>query len=695
MAKNLIKQFFIAKSFYSAKFSPLFCQKTALESLLLMMQETRERRLRANGGLNAFERGKRIREIFPGLADEIISLANQDLEGMLVLPGTGPEPFFVGNPPKWKENPCGDFEYTYSLNRMFHTKRLAEAYSLTGDEKYAEKAIAELSNWIDTVDCPPLMNADGTYNLEAFDCCSPWRALEVGIRGYRSWPIMIEILIDSPSFTEKLFNKLLESCRKHCEVLYKISPRLWPKADHNHYIMENLGLLSFVLLFPELDENGDMLMHAEKELSRCIQNQCTERGGQIEGCPSYHNGSVYWFSLRNTISRKYRLNVPDEYTESLKKMFAHSVHATRPFGGNFPWGDSHTADKETMSLAAVACYMATGDREYLQMAAYFYPQSTINADLRDNLWRFSDIKKLKDDYAFALSSPLCPDLPNMEWDKELKQVYMRTGWDKNAVGIMTACRTPIQNNHAHMDPGGFDFVAYGEPLVSDPGIYTYKNDENRYHFKSTGWHNCAMINSHDAWEYKGSWRYGEQKWGDIITASSDSDSMTVISEHMNYEPVRLKRILSLIDKRFLAVVDIASGMDSKDTLDASFHLNSDRIIIRKENSVITEKSQKPNVALFSAGSSRLEILNARISTGNDIWHDSLIARFHKSPDSNGKAMHAALLIPLETGEAISSPVCFSAQYDENSVSLSFCFSGIEYSIHYNGEKATLRKKEIN
>ena len=42
---------------------------------------------------------------------------------------------------------------------------------------------------------------------------------------------------------------------------------------------------------------------------------------------------------------------------------------------------------------------------------------------------------------------------------------------------MTGCRTPVQNLHAHMDPGGFDFTAYGLPLISDPGIYTYKDDE--------------------------------------------------------------------------------------------------------------------------------------------------------------------------------------------------------------------------
>lgn len=80
---------------------------------------------------------------------------------------------------------------------------------------------------------------------------------------------------------------------------------------------------------------------------------------------------------------------------------------------------------------------------------------------------------------------------------------------------MTGCRTPVQNLHAHMDPGGFDFTAYGLPLISDPGIYTYKDDENRYRFKRAASHNCLTVNDRDTWEYRGSWKYGPQKEGFI------------------------------------------------------------------------------------------------------------------------------------------------------------------------------------
>ena len=87
-----------------------------------------------------FAHGAVIRECFPELTDQTIKLAEEAMKGMLVLPGTGPELYFVGNPPKWTENPVNDNEYTFHLNRMHHLKTLAEAYGLTGNLTYAQKA---------------------------------------------------------------------------------------------------------------------------------------------------------------------------------------------------------------------------------------------------------------------------------------------------------------------------------------------------------------------------------------------------------------------------------------------------------------------------------------------------------------------------------------------------------------------------
>lgn len=614
-----------------------------------LLAKLKQRVLHTNGQKDALCRGALIKQYFPQQAADTIRLANEALAGQLVLPGTGPGLHFVGNPPDWTFNAVNDHEYTFHLNRMHHWKTMSEAYSLTGDMQYAGKVFQEMNHWLDTVLCPAITDESGAPCPRHFSAPNPWRALEVGIRGYRTWPYVIELLIDTPYFTAAFLEKLLPCIYLHCRVLYEISPLLWPAADHNHYLMENLGLLSFSCLFPELKDSRTFRDHALRELNRCMEAQCTPCGGQIEGCPSYHNGCVFWFAMRTYFSAKYGLAEAPEhigaYNQKLHKMFIHSLHATRACGGNFPWGDSHTAAKETMSLAAAACYMALEKEEYLAAAAYFYPETVILEDIRDNLWRIRDIRQLRETLDRALANPQKPNLPLLAWQKDLNQVYLRSAWDRDAVSLMTACRTPVQNLHAHMDPGGFDFTAYGLPLISDPGIYTYKDGPDRYRYKSIAAHNCLQVNRQDPWEYRGSWAYGPQKRGAVEAVEHRPGLTCITSCHENYAPALVTRHLALLDNRFLLVIDQVSGLSAGDTVSVHYHLNRTDLICQGRRS-IRSLDQGPGIEL-AAGEEpeNVELLEGKISTQTNCQHDSTIVCFHLTPDQQGECCFAVLAVP--------------------------------------------------
>ena len=58
---------------------------------------------------------------------------------------------------------------------------------------------------------------------------------------------------------------------------------------------------------------------------------------------------------------------------------------------------------------------------------------------------------------------------------------MRTGWSRTAASLFFACRTPVYNTHAHIDPNSFDFTAMGMssalPLIKSGKlgkIYAYR-----------------------------------------------------------------------------------------------------------------------------------------------------------------------------------------------------------------------------
>ena len=95
-----------------------------------------------------------------------------------------------------------------------------------------------------------------------------------------------------------------------------------------------------------------------------MEAQVDEQGAQIEGCPSYHNGCVFWFAMVMVYSRKYGFELPASYTERFAKMPLYALYATRPNGTNVPWGDTGTITG-TAVKAAVCAYMGTGDVNWL------------------------------------------------------------------------------------------------------------------------------------------------------------------------------------------------------------------------------------------------------------------------------------------------------------------------------------------
>lgn len=649
-----------------------------------VLENLRKREREYANPMQYTERGKYIKENFPEIAHKTIEQAELYLKGMMVLPGTGAKPYFVGNPPLWSENPFNNNEYTFHMNRMHHWKTMLEAFSMTGDDRYAEKVVEELENWIDTCKCPEIVDGNGKYLIQNFTGLGTWRALEVGIRGYRTWPFIIEHLANTEFITDKLLEKLLLCIYQHCRVLYEISPLLWPKADHNHFLMENLGLLSFSCMYPEFKDAQSWKEHAIYQLERCIDHQVTFEGGQIEGSPSYHNGCVFWFAMKLVFARKYNFPVSELYTKQLRKMFNHSLYATRPCHGNSPWGDSHTYF-ETMTLAAVACYMAFQEVQYLQYAQNFYPLSFILEDLRDNIWRIKDLEKLLIDVNSVQGSSIMPQIDTMAWQKELKQVFMRTDWSKNAISLLFACRSPIQNQHAHIDAGGFDLTAYGRPIVCDPGIFTYKDDENRKNFKTSHWHNVLTINNRDPWEYKGSWNYGDQKWGDILNADKNDRMMYAVSVHTNYEPAIPVRAIGLVDERFVILIDHVTGLNKNDSIQINFHLDRTDIVLGEKNNAITN-SDKSNIAIYMSQGPVPSLVDAKISTGNDICHDSKIVRYEMKNSLENEFLSAAVLVPAAAGKKADDVENLKVIKDGAGIEVRFNLDGKQYEITLKDNK---------
>ncbi len=643
-------------------------------------------------GMTFAERGAIIQKLFPQVCETRIKQADNSLEGRMILPGCS-SLHFIGDPVKWHENIFDYDEYTYQLNRMDHWRFLAEAYSYTGDRRYADKIIDEFYRWID--DCPsqPLYRADGELAVEDFDGCACnqgiWRSLEVGIRMYRTWPWVIHHLISGGFIDEKFLEAYLTSAYEHAQILYLVTPKLWPNADHNHYLMENNGLLYLASMFPEFKDSELWQKHALHEMDRSIEAQVTEEGGQIEGCASYHNSSAYWFCLPLLLSAKYGFTVSDAYKTRLGRMVEYSAHATRPCGGNSSWGDSHTYSS-TLSTGAFCHYMAFGDASHMENAHYYYSMDALLAGMAPYIWEVPDLYDLHKQIERITNKKTMPDMSVTSWQKQLKQVFLRTDWSNDALYVMFACRTPIQNNHAHIDPAGFEFTAYGRCLLGDPAIYYYKDDEKRKNLKSAHWHNCLTLNHKNPWEYISSWQYGEQQPGDILAVEKTDQLIYSVAEHNNYRPTIHKRAVAIVDQKFLLILDILDHVVPDTSVQINFHMDAPEALVNTKASYARSLTSDASVAVYSDACLKPTLVPAKISTKNDVWHDTVIARFEAEHLNDTRCAFVCVAMPARAGETpkmvteIKKELCA-----DGAVKVSFTVSGQTYELTFLNDRLSV------
>ncbi|PWW02388.1 heparinase II/III-like protein [Paenibacillus cellulosilyticus] len=585
-------------------------------------------------------KGQYIAEHMPELVRETVDKAALAYLGMLKLPGTGGVHEHVGNPPCWLERRHNDNEFLWQLNRMTHWQDMLEAYSITKEEQYGRKVLEEMQDWIDKVDIHDDMIH---YSVDFFTGCHPLRALEIGIRSYKTWPLVLEHLGPTEMFTEQIVEKYVWAVYKQVKILRQVSPILWPNADHNHYLMECLGILTTALYFPELKDAEEWKAFAINGIERCAEAQLTEDGGQIEGCPSYHNGCMFWFGLAVVLAKRFGFSYSDRYMALFRTNLDYSIYSMRPTGKCVPVGDSH-ANYEAV-MAGVYGYLALGDLSWTEMAANWIDNQWVKQEANKHIWRALDVEDFHRRFeSVRRNRNECNKLKTTFWNRTLQQAIIRSGWDKEAFSLLFTCRSPVQNFHGHIDLMSFDFTAFGRTMVGDPGIFCYREDEDRRQFKSANYHSTLLVDERDHFEYRGSFGYGPQKPGEIYNVEDRGFYQVGSAYHLNYEPIVHHRHIALVDNRLVIVVDRVTGL-SGESVQRYFHLDYTDVQLLQGYEAIIAKSDIANVALFTSPYEEADLLSGRMSDVNDVARPSTRVRFKGTHE--GTTVFLTILVPYK------------------------------------------------
>ena len=501
------------------------------------------------------------------------------MNNMFVLPGSGGVRMHVGDPPAWNECRTADEEYLWHLNRMGYFNELTELYLLTGERAYADKVVTDILHWIDICPLPPLPTEEElaamaggadmpTALRRSFGGLTPWRSLEVGIRTFSTWNTTYDRLLHTEIMTPELHTKLFVSLYEHAKVLRVMSPLFWPKANHNHYIHEMLGLLEIACLFPDLTEAEAWTSFAIAELGRCADNQFTPEGGQVEGCPGYHSGCLGMFFSLVEVSRAFGLTLPERLTEVLKRAAEYVLYTVTPDGKWASIGDTPITEGGRSTVTSYyRCFGALDDMRKLLAIHPQYDPLAIPEDVQAEARAYAATAAGGDNFQRALG-----------------QYMARTDWTPQGSYFMFICNTPVNNGHTHQDPMSFVLTLQGDNVVIDPSYFAYRNCPERKLFKSPEYHSCLTFDGKPPFEFISVWGYSPQKEGHMRKAYRMDGVYAADASHNNYDPDYHKRLCALVGDDIFLVADDVLNVTGTDVR-LYFHMDDPTVRIEGQTAV--------------------------------------------------------------------------------------------------------------
>ena len=343
----------------------------------------------------------------------------------------------------WTLNPINYREWPWQLNRHHIWVQLSRAYWATGEEKYAEEFVSQMTHWVKNCPVPP----DHSGNKS-----ETWRTIEAGIRMGQTWPEVFYRFLTSPSFDDEAVVTMVKSMVEHAEHLMR-----WPSTA-NWLTMETNGLMHVGVLFPEFKNARNWRDTASNRMYAELDKQVYSDGAQIELSTGYHQVSLRNFVGLWEIAHLNEIEMPKDYIAKMQKMYDYNLNASMP--------DGHLPGLNDAGRSNI--------KGSLKQGYGFFP------DRKDYLWLATEGKEGTKPSVGSIALPFSGHM------------IMRSGWEPDDL-YMLFDAGPFGYGHQHEDALSIVLYAYGKYMLVDPGNYPYDSSEWRKYVLSTRAHNTIMV----------------------------------------------------------------------------------------------------------------------------------------------------------------------------------------------------------
>ena len=500
---------------------------------------------------------------YPGDKAEIVEAAERVLRHEFDLLGSGPchlgprlpwhADFKAGR--SWPMEYSLDIEFSeldrptdvkvpWELSRCQHFALLGQAYWLTGDERYAQEYVDQVTDWI----------ARNPWGQGVNWIC----AMDVALRAV-SWIWGFYFFAGSTATASRTFRgELLRSLYLHGSWVATHLEK--GPVNGNHYLSDGVGLV-FLGTFLRRTRAGRAWLDAGRAIILDeMLVQVSEDGVDFEGSTAYHRLVLELFLTAYQLLRLHGEMIPNQQWQRLERMIEFVEAYLKPSGLAPLVGDADDGRVQVLGRQAI------GDHRYLlSTGAVLFGRGEFKrragAFAQESFWLLGPDAAAQYE---GLRQPSTPALSKGFNDGGY--FVLRDG----ATHVFIDCANVGMNGiggHGHNDILSFELVLDGVPLVTDCGAYLYTaSREWRNRFRSTAFHSTIQVDDEEVNRFINAdalWQLHNDAVPADVSFQLEPGADRFRGAHLGYQrlasPVRISREIVLGTGRGL--VGIADRLD--------------------------------------------------------------------------------------------------------------------------------------
>jgi hypothetical protein len=492
----------------------------------------------------------------------------------------------------------GDSKIVWELNRHQWIARLAEAYALTADERYAEHALASIESWIEAN--PYGVGVNWTSSLEVAYRVMSW-----------AWTLML--VRDAEALSNERLTILLANVWLHARYVARYLSHYF--SPNTHLTGEALGLFFAGTLFPEFRDARRWRDVGAQVLVSESRSQICADGVHFERSTCYHLYTLDTYQQFALLALRNGTSIPNDLWDRLGHSLEFLLAIRRP-DGTLP----EIGDADGGRLMPLAQRDQCDPRGAFAVGAVMFARA-------DFAWAAQgltpEVPWLTGEggaSAFASLPRHAPATPRSRLFPSGGYLVMNTAPARDAHQMIIDAGPlgcPFSCGHGHADLLSVQCSAFGEAILVDAGTYCYTAQrEWRNYFRGTAAHNTVVIDRCDQVEMDGPFSWHGRAAVHVGEWKSDSEYDFIDASHTAYAPMTHRRRVLFVKPHYWVIVDDIFGADPASEpfhqIDLGFQFAPMAVRIMRER---WARAQTPEGNTFWVGAFAPAALRSSVKTG--------------------------------------------------------------------------------